>query len=190
MLSLCLHPYNITSSSGCQCCLYDSPANFPIKYKEGHYIATTGAKCGTKIGALTITFDDMKKFKDIQGQIKPLIKQSKNDFLCANLSRLNCETMINYSSFPDTPAVDLMTKKFKDVLNETVVGEAAVSIFGDTCWEQECNLGNLVTDSMVHCAYNNAEALALLRGQNREAISVWHGGAFFPDKVNTTGGIQ
>ena len=62
-----------------------------------------------------------------------------------------------------------------------------MNIDGASCWEQECNLGNLVTDSMVHCAYNHPEASGVLRDNKREAISVWHGGAFYPDNVKAIG---
>ena len=55
--------------------------NFPQKYKDGQYIATTGAKCGTRIGALTITFGGDMKFKEIKGQIKKLDTPGNGDLL-------------------------------------------------------------------------------------------------------------
>ncbi|CAG7830068.1 unnamed protein product, partial [Allacma fusca] len=63
---------------------------------------------------------------------------------------------------------------------------AAVTIDGGSCWMNECNLGNLVTDAMVHCAHNHNST----SGLGHDFISVWHGGAFFRDVVNATEKIK
>lgn len=46
-------------------------------------------------------------------------------------------------------ALELYRPKI-DKLEETVVGHTKVLLDGSTCREKECNIGNLITESMVY----------------------------------------
>lgn len=68
---------------------------------------------------------------------------------------------------------------------EIFVGYSGVTLKGgEVCWESECNLGNLMTDAMIHCAMNFPETPYSFR-----IYSIWHGGAFFED-LFARGGIS
>lgn len=66
-----------------------------------------------------------------------------------------------------------------DKEKNNTVGHAGVELEGgEICWRGECNLGNLITDAMVHCLFNQAATVV-----DFPVHSVWHGGAFFEDKI-------
>lgn len=60
-----------------------------------------------------------------------------------------------------------------------IVGQSRVQLQGGpVCLQQECNLGNLVCDAMVHCALNLPS-----RPFDFHVHAIWHAGAFFDDTV-------
>ncbi len=54
---------------------------------------------------------------------------------------------------------------------------------GETCWKEECNIGNLMTDAVVHCVLNR---FTIAEPFPNVVHSIWHGGAFFEDTVKGT----
>jgi hypothetical protein len=52
---------------------------------------------------------------------------------------------------------------------------------GERCWRDECNLGNLVADSMVHCAYQKFSNLT------QPIVAIWQGGSLFRDMIKGRG---
>jgi len=62
-------------------------------------------------------------------------------------------------------------------------------IGGDVCWRQECNLGNLVTDAMVHCVLSAAHDGNVSIPRNQPIFSLWHSGALFKDVIQSGGNL-
>lgn len=61
------------------------------------------------------------------------------------------------------------------------IGNSRVDLVGgETCWKEECNIGNLMTDAVVHCVLNRFD---ITDPFPNILHSIWHGGAFFEDTV-------
>ena len=77
----------------------------------------------------------------------------------------------------DVVAVTAMAD-LQSSINKDSLARRTVAIDGISCRSSECNLGNLVTDSMASCAYEHPSAAAEILHARREVISMWHGGSF------------
>lgn len=77
--------------------------------------------------------------------------------------------------------VDLKTWRSEvDTAIKNTMGYTHVKLSGgELCWRQECNLGNLMADAVVHCVLAHANHTML----DKPLHAVWHGGAFFEDEI-------
>jgi len=137
-------------------------------YPEGHknsYIGTAG-QYGSSVGQMVIRFDSTtgsikskegSKLVSIDEKIPPLV----NDGAVNTMAKL--EGMVRVEA------------------NKTL-GRTHVTIHGgDVCWTDECNLGNIMADAAVHCAYKwDTIKFDIPEGP---LLGIWHGGALFYDKV-------
>lgn len=77
-------------------------------------------------------------------------------------------------------------KKFREEVKKIeaeILSKTVVKLQGGTkCWKNECNLGNLVTDAMVHCAHNASQSDSA--DSITPIVSIWHSGSLYKDEVS------
>ncbi|CAL8095142.1 unnamed protein product [Orchesella dallaii] len=134
---------------------------YPMKYNN-KFIATAG-RYGSTVGKLVFDITNSGDLSLISGKlIQTTYPQPLEGIGAEALKKFN-------------PLLADVNSERKD----PPVGYTGVTLQGgEICWRQECNLGNLVTDAMVHCAISRS-ALPF----KNPLHAIWHGGAFFEDSI-------
>lgn len=142
-----------------------SDKTFLVEYKHG-YIAKAG-RFGSSVGNLLFDLDtDSGHLIAVPGRSQ-LVEASRPDIWNAAAQ----------AAQSDYTKLEAQIRKLKDI----VVGQSRVHLQGGSvCWRQECNLGNLVADAMVHCALNLA-----VKPFDFHVNAIWHARALFEDEVKS-----
>jgi len=135
------------------------------KYPEPHNTGFIAAvpKWGAGVGEITMDVSNgIVDVASIKGEIHvPVYAPYGNAELTTNLTKWKSKV---------------------DAAMDNSIGRTAFKLEGgEKCWRDECNLGNVVADAMVHCAYNSSKFVATPR--NSPLVSFWQGGSLFKDIV-------
>jgi len=91
----------------------------------------------------------------------------------------------------DTTRVYLQVEAETRRFETEVIGSTHLKLIGgEVCWRQKCNLGNLVTDAMVHCVLNAHHYGSIRIPRSQPIFSLWHAGALYKDDIDSDGNWQ